>query len=347
MPRKRIGAWLPPNLYRADGRFRYKGAKWESWYMPEAEAIAEATRRNALREGASPNTVYKVIERYRERLAREGHADTTLREKNRILKIYQDKIGDVDWKFVDRQVLRAKWASLKGPHAWGKHRLVWVGLYRFAIAEGGYCDFNEAEAALPPTAAELERITARHTVEGYEAIYEAAPEWLQIAMELAVASLQDLSTLVRAKRTDYADGIWKVRRSKTGAAIAITVPAASRLGKALQRAQTFPVFGSYLIRREPARRKRARSREEFTQVRGTFLSQEFARIRKASKAYEGMPDEQLPDWKALRSFGVHLYEEAGYSTEYIQALCAHKSPKMTEHYADGYGERYASAEAGL
>lgn len=312
--------------------------------MTEPVAIAEAIRRNALRTN-NPNNVFNVIERYRQRLQKLGHAATTLAEKERILGIYKKKIGEFDWKFVDRAALRAKWSQLK-PHAWQKHRSVWVDLYRFAIAEG-ICDQNEAEMALPPTAAELERITDRHTDAGYKAIYDAAPEWLQIAMELAVSSLQDLSTLVAARRTDpVVGGVWRVTRGKTKAHIEIKVPEGSRLAKAVTRAQTFPVFGTYLIRREPERRKRSRSRDEFTQVLGAFLSHEFTRVRDEAEAYD-MPPEKQPTWHGLRSYGSHLYELAGYSTEYIQALMGHESPKMTEHYQDGYGVKYESAEAGL
>jgi len=343
VPRKRVGAWLPPNLYRAEGRFRYKAARWESWRMTEPEAIAEAIRRNALREDSSPNTVYRVIERFKVRLLKAGNAETTLSEKLRILRWYQSRIGDTDWRFIDRSVLRAKWQSM-GPHAWAKHRSLWVDLFRFAIAEG-ICDQNEAEMALPPTGAELERVKGRHTQEGYDAIYKAAPEWLQIAMELAVSSLQDRSTLVVAKRSDVAGGVWKVTRGKTDAHLAITIPPGSRLAVAVQRALAFPVVGSYLIRRTPERRSHAL--DEFTQVRDELLSKAFAAARLKAEAYADVPIKQRPSFHGLRSFGSDLYRKAGYPIEYVNALMAHESIAMTEYYQSGYEVEYRKVEAGL
>lgn len=344
MSRKRVGSDLPPNLYRPSDRagFRYRGEEWETWKFPESEAIAEAIRRNALR-GNNPNSVYRVIERYKARLDRRGHAETTLDEKLRILNWYQDALGQFDWRGMTRLALRTRWEKLK-PHAWAKHRTLWVDLFRFAIAEG-ICNLNEAEMALPPTSAELERIRHRHTVDGYNTIYAAASEWLQIAMELATASLQDRSTLVRAKRVDVAGGRWVLTRSKTDAHLAIRIPPGSRLAAAVQRALAHPVVGNYLVRRPPQRRSQAL--DEFTQVRGNLLSKAFAGAREKAGAYADLAIEQRPAFRDLRAFGSWLYLEAGYPIEYVQALMAHESKKTTAMYQAEHGIQYIEVEAGL
>lgn len=344
MPRNRgaDSAHLPPNLYRrADRRgFRYKGESWEYWPLAEADAIRAAIARNATRTN-NPNSIYRVIERFKVWLGSNGHAASTMREKLRILNWYARTFGQFPFADMTRKVLLAHWQTI-GPHAWAKHRSLWIDLYRFAISEG-VCESNEAEKALPPQLGD--RVTGRHTQAGYDAIYAAAPEWLQIAMELAVSSLQDRSTLVVTKKTDIVGNVWKATRGKTGAHLAIEIPMGSRLAAAVERALSQPVFGSYLIRRTPQRRSHAL--REFTQVRDELLSKEFAKAREKAKAYANVPIEQRPAFHSLRSFGADLYRQAGHSTEYVKALMAHKSIKMTEYYQSGYQVQYVKVEAGL
>jgi integrase len=52
----------------------------------------------------------------------------------------------------------------------------------------------------------------------------------------------------------------------------------------------------------------------------------------------------------LRALGSWLYEQQGFSTEYVQVLMGHASPDMTTYYQDGHEQKqvvYQHVEAGL
>lgn len=334
---------LPPNLYRRRrGRaFNYRDpvtGKWAYIAGPERAAIAEARRRNAGHGSTSSTTVGHLLEQWRE--THVQGADSTLAEADRIIARYRRAWGAQQVRTITRQALTKVWDTLT-PHAAQKHRQLWISFQRWCVARGEL-DTNEAELTLPPRIPARER--TRHTDEGYAAIYAAAPDWLQIAMELAVASLQRRGDLVRLTRDDVRDGVLYVRQAKTGTRLGIRFAPESRLGRAVRRALVAPVFGSTLVRRTPERRK-----TRTNGVTGTYLSHAFAAVRDAEgvAAYADLPAEQRPSWHDLRAYGVWSYERAGFSREYVQALAGHSTARMTAHYADGHEVTWADVEAGL
>lgn len=334
-------AHLPPNLYRRRrGRaFNYRDPTTGTWsYIagPERAAIAEARRRNAGHRGESVSSVGYLLEQWREKHV-QGAA-STLVETDRIVGRYVRAWGAHPIRTITRQALTKAWDTLQ-PHAAQKHRQLWVNFMRWCVARGEL-DVNEAELTLPPRIPE--RARQRHTDEGYQAIYDAAPEWLQIAMELAVASLQRRDDLVRMSREDVRDGVLYVRQAKTGVRLGIRFASHSRLGIAVRRALTAPVFGSTLVRRLPERRK-ARTNG----VTGGYLSKAFAAVRDQVGAYAELQPEKRPSWHDLRAYGVWSYERADFAREYVQALAGHSTARMTAHYAEGHEITWNEVEAGL
>ncbi len=81
-------------------------------------------------------------------------------------------------------------------------------------------------------------------------------------------------------------------------------------GTAIHRALYQPVLGNYLVRRPPQRRSLAL--DEFTQVRGGFLSHAFTAAREKAGAYAELPAEERPAFRDLRAFGSWLHLEAGH-----------------------------------
>jgi hypothetical protein len=76
------------------------------------------------------------------------------------------------------------------------HRGHLMLLFDYAIHEGYVENFNPAAPCLKVN---KKRVTRRHTVEGWNAIYDAAAPWLQNAMDLAILILQRRSDLVDIK----------------------------------------------------------------------------------------------------------------------------------------------------
>ena len=71
-------------------------------------------------------------------------------------------------------------------------------------------------------------------------------------------------------------------------------------------------------------------------VTDDFLTKEFAKYRDEAGAYDDMEPEERPSFHDLRALGSHLYEQAGYSEEYIMALTGHATKEMLEAYLEGH-----------
>lgn len=350
-PRNPENSGLEPNLYpHAKGGFKYRDPRtkrWEYWRVDRAEAQRRAKERNQLLPSKRADSVSRVIADYLDYLrAQTKNKPSTLAIKEDILGFYSRTFHSFSIRSITRAVLLEHWQTI-GPHGWQKHRTIWIHLLRYAVSRG-LCEENEAEKTLPP--ANLDRKRQRHTEGGYKLIYEAADEWLRIAMDLAVSSLQDRSTLCAAKRADITwsqdgSGRWLLTRSKTGANLAIKLRPGSRLEAAVRRALAHPVTGTYLIRKAPDRRRKGKL--EYTQVNPDYLSKAFAAARDESGAYADLEPEQRPAFHDLRAYGSWLYEKAGYPVQYVQALMAHGSAKMTAHYQAGHEIKYVDVEADL
>lgn len=356
-PRKRNPAnvGLEPNLYvHPRGGFRYRDPRtkrWEYWNVERGEAQRRARERNQLLPSKRRDAIDRVIADYLEYLKSEsGNRESTLEIKEDILNWYARTFRGFSLRSMTRGVLLEHWQKI-GPHGWQKHRNIWIALYAWAIS-AGLTEVNEAEMALKPTSKALKRKRERHTEEGVTAIYEAADHWLKIAIDLAVASLQDRSTLCSAKRTDVTwdrEGVgrWTLTRSKTGANLAIRIRPETKLEKAVRHALAHTVAGTFLVRRPPERKNRRL--EEFTQVTPDYLTKAFARVRDACGAYDELEPELRPAFHDLRAYGAWLYGQAGYPVQYVQALMAHGSEAMTRAYQEGHDQvvTYIDVEAEL
>lgn len=342
--RKEENSELAPGVYannpRGNWRVKDQTGKWR--YFPkgkydEAESFANFVSNLKLK----PDLVATLIDQYLAELPkRTQNKSGTIYNKTKILERWKKNIGHHSVFDVDTEALQKIFDKMT-PAAYQNHRKVWVQFGKWLVAKG-FWPANHVEGTLAISAP---RQKHRHTDEGYQAIYDAAPEWLQIAMELAVSSLQDRGVLCELTSDSIRSGRIRLTRAKTGAHLAIEYAAGSRLDQAVKAAQASFVAGDTLIRRIPQRR---RPGPGWSVVNPTYLSQTFAKVRDKSGAYDEIPKELRPDFRSLRSYGAHLYREAGYSESYVQALMAHSDAKMTAYYAeDGYDPRYVNVRADL
>lgn len=357
--RKPENEGLPKYLYRHAKKPGYR--LWnplagEFTYLPDAkytkrQAVGEAESMLAQVKSGRADTLAVVIPKYLKYLKKGNNKPGTLAVKRSILMWYARHLGKFRVSAITRTVLQEHWETI-GNHGWQKHRSIWRSFLQWCDVHN-YVSGNEAEHTLPPP--KLERATERHTGAGIAKIRAKSDPWLQVAIDVAVFSLQDRSTLCKAKRSDVTKtdkGLrWDVVRPKTDAALTIHAPRGSKLHNALDAALNLPVTGSYLIRRSPKRRVKITPDSELTewsQILPDFLGKAFAAARKASDAYPDFTAEQMPGFHQLRAWGSHLYRQAGYPIEYVQALMAHESKEMTADYQDGHGviER-ETVEAGL
>lgn len=367
-PRKRLpkNKGLEPNLYpNAKGGttyFRYRHPVTKEWFpmgVDKAAAQAAARQLNArLMDGqdlvgsvmgTANQTMSKLIDRFRkEHLPTKKLAAGTL-------KIFEYRLGRIERDLGKDQVQSfdvEKCATYLDDNferdAYVKHRGALVELFRFAIMKGLYRGDNPAEVTYAKSDYGKER--QRLTVQQYQKIHEAAPEWLRCAMELSLITLQGRNEICGARFVDLSDGIWRVVRQKTEknewAHLEIEVTPA--IEAVIQRARRSGVVSPFIIHRKPERKIKSEEKEHWTQVLPDLLSKTFKEVRDSAGLFDKMKPRERPTFHEIRALGAWLYEKQGFDRAgYVQQLMAHADEKMTEHYQSGHEKKWIRVRAEL
>ncbi|MGM0703842.1 MAG: tyrosine-type recombinase/integrase [Pseudomonadota bacterium] len=228
--------------------------------------------------------------------------------------------------------------------AYVQYRAVLSQVCQYAQTKG-WLESNPVEPTRSSNQYQKQR--RRLTVEQFQAIHALAPEWMQVAMELALLCLFGRAEVINARFDDVRDGrLHYVRqktkeRSKTAyVAIALTPP----IEELIKRARALPPMSPYIVHHQPGRMRRSASKEHWTQLSGDQLSKEFARLREQVPSIARLPDKAKPTFHEIRALGSRLHERAGTDVAAIQVLMGHADPEMTEVYLDGHDIRWQQAQ---
>lgn len=187
------------------------------------------------------------------------------------------------------------------------------------------------------------------TMAQFKALHAAAPIWMQIAMELALITLQGRWEICHMRFDQVKDGSLYVVREKTKdhdwsrLQIGIT----PQLQTVIQRARQSGIASPYLVHRRPQRVKPNQETDHWSQLAPNTFTAEFRKLRDGLPMFSSISREQRPTFHEIRALGSHLYEKAGFSRDYVQKLMAHGDEKMTEHYQSGHEVRWLAVQAGL
>lgn len=234
-----------------------------------------------------------------------------------------------------------------------KHKQVLEPLFRFAASRGYETQnpmINIEKRKVP------KRKRARHTWAGHLAIYNAAPEWLQRAILIALYSLQRRSDLIAINIREHINiesrtiRVLQQKSRNYDKPVFIDIGMGEELFGVVTAAIKSDVPCPYLIHYRPERIKddaRAAKPHPFA-VTAEYLSKAYSKVRDAVGVYNHLPVLERPGIHSLRALGIWLYTKAGYSDEYIMALAGHATEKMKAHYTEGH-ERAAPVKvsAGL
>lgn len=196
--------------------------------------------------------------------------------------------------------------------------------------EEGWMDHNPAQATRRP-AVVVQR--GRLTLESFQKIRARAAEvaeWLPLAIDLAVCTGADRSTLAALERKAVGADSLTIRRSKTGAALEI--PLRLRLDvlgldlSELLRHRTGVVSRYVLHHVAVWGNAPAGSR-----IHPDRISHAFTEARKLA----GIPDDGAPTFHELRSLAKRLYDAQGNVD--TKALLGHSTDKMAALYANTRG----------
>lgn len=379
-PRRRSaqGSSLPPNTYRnpSGGHVYYRWenpatrqkvslgrdleaakARAEQLNAELASTFGSLTRREMNVRGGDLNCAIVLDRWWDEFVPRQDWSPRYLDEMRILKSRYARLWGKYKFLGITRTVLQAHWAKI-GPHAWQRHRQFWIHVFQFARSQWRQIETNEAEMTLRAPAADMKRKRQRHTLEGYEAIRKAAPRDLQVAMDLALYSLQRREDLVRLTRNDVIRDqepwVLQVSPSKSarrGVHLRLKAPRGSKLRAALEAALALPaelgVMSPALLAHKPIRRTHGAGKTSVYQWSAQSLTKAFAAARDASGAYNELPSDEQPTLHQLRALGSWLYREAGYPEDHVQAILGHASVAMTEAYQSDHSVAWQDVEAGL
>lgn len=357
-PRKRSSKNkdLPDNLYESRGYYRYRHPltkKEHPMGTDRRRAIQAANKLNlrlvppqdlvadVLRSGVG--TVADAVRRYREeRQSFEGLEPSTLKLENYRLNAIEKGLGHLPCPDLTIKAC-AEWLDGFVGNAYTKHRGTLIKVTRFAMAKGLFADVdrNPAEGTLtnPRTAEEKKRKPL--TRAGYDDIYAIAPDWFQVAMDVALITLQRRGDLVKARYTDIEGDTLTVIQNKTkkhGHRAFLKIQIGETLGRVIQRSRQIRPVCPFIIHRMPERKRGGRNLEHFAQITPDYLSKTFGRLRDSLPQYQAMHPDERPTFHEIRGLGGKLYLDAGYGDDYVNLLMGHTSQRMTDQYTDQHQE---------
>jgi len=376
--RRRVNQFLPPNLYRtSNGYYQYRDkrtGKYHSLGKDKAKAIRQAQTLNAIiepqleaqathiletaiREESSVTrvrrsasiTVKKLIDEYIEkRVPQKNWSKGSLNNYLGYFNRYQREFGREPVSKITVRFLSDWMEDNLTDSAYVQHRVRLNDIFAYA-ASRGYCKDNQAALLLVKKQGKSKR--RRLTVQQFWAIHAKAPQWMQIAMEIGLITLQrgvDIRAMKYDHIKEYPDGSQRIEvaqqktRDRSEAAfLAIRVTPA--LQESIARSRD-GIKSPFIVHHRFTRH--AKDKEHWTQVLKKYFTDTFLEARAATGLFDGVPDEELPGFHQIRALGIHLYEKR-HGKDYAQALAGHEDPKMTELYAAGHEVSYTPVDADL
>ncbi|RDH44653.1 integrase [Zooshikella ganghwensis] len=360
-PRKKRG--LCPNLYESNGLFRYRHPVNKTWHAlgrDKQEAVRAARELNSILIPSTQQlinsilaigekTIADIIDAFKADIVPNKELmPRSAQELEYRLNRLESDLGDMSIRSLSvEQVASYLDLSFKGD-AYKQHRSVLSQLCQFAIVKGWLVENPVAPTLSTRQSQRIRKQRQRITWEAYQAIYQHAEEWLQIAMDLAIITLQRRSDLLRLKFSDIKDGRLYLVQSKTekhGDCARLAIGLGPSLKKVIKRARCTGINSPLLIHKQPQRILTGQG--HWSAVKPDYLSRSFSKARDASGIYENISKEILPTFHELRSLGGLLYEQQGWSKAQVRQLMGHTSDKMTEHYLKGHDTRWTQVDADL
>lgn len=244
--------------------------------------------------------------------------------------------------------------------AYNNHNKALNHFYKFAISKGAIkLDQNWPMIVLKRKEKKIRRDLS---MEHFNILYKAAPEFMQIAMDTALVLLQGRHEVVSIKLDDYDKDTNKLRiiRKKTqkfGKAAYLEITPGESFREIWTRSSTSMVASPFLVHRlmKSHHAGHRKGKEHHTQVLPGFISKAFNDMAKITGVFKDWPQEEWPTFHEIRGLGGRIYKdtlmENGYTEDdaekYVQALMAHTTIKTTRIYIGGRTEEWSVCEAGM
>ncbi len=349
--RKEGNAGFPDNLYQNGNSFQYRNpqsGKVSSMGTDKAAAFMAARKLNAIlikktdlvRKvlGEKSETWVHLVQRYiKERQASEGKKASTVREENYRLTHISDALGHIALESTTQRLISDWLSDNFTANPYTKHRGTLIKVMAFGIAKGMFADgtTNLAESTLPER--EGDKVRQVLTFEHYGAIHEAADDWLKVAMDYGLITLQRNSDNVNARYSDIHDDELRVIQAKTerhGERAFLRIKIGTDLANVITASRKVQPVCPFIIHRIPDRKIPFEGQEHWAQVRNQFLTKAFNRARDKTGLFNDYGKGEAPTYHEIRVLGGAMYLRQGYSKEYVNLLMGHTTQRMTDQYTD-------------
>ena len=329
-PTKKGGGWyvarkieykdLPKNLYFDGSRFRYRNPQTgeRTWFPIETtkhEAVEASIHLNAklappislvARVMGTPNFSEFSGEWLKRQSTKSKSTRTQAKYTERALsKAFAGPITAVSLKNISDHL------SKQTVHMQRHHRAALVEIYRIALARGA------VEDNLPERTERIKNITKKRprlTMEQYQTTHSQAPEWLQIAMDFALYSLQRQGDILKLKYEDIECGYIHLIQEKTKSPVKIAI--GLKLQEVVSRSKRTDIHSRFIVH------KRNRNFPMKTHIAKSVLQEGWR------QAVKGIADP-YPTFHEIRSLGITMYRDQGLDP---QALAGHATERMTDNY---------------
>ncbi|WP_420590318.1 phage integrase Arm DNA-binding domain-containing protein [Bacterioplanoides sp.] len=356
---------LPDNLYSVGGSspyYRYKHpitGKMHGMGKNRKEAVAAAKKLNQILVKTN-NLVESVLNDYEYSVARcvglyREERQPQLEMKPSTVKLENYRLDAIVEHLGART---AETVSVKDcsdflrnfqRNAYTKHRATLIKVLAYAESQG-WVSKNTAKSTLPlPTAQEKkQRLPLKK--EWFDLIYAASPTWLQIAMNIALITLQRRGDLLVMKYSDIKEGYLYIIQQKTekhGSRAYLKIEIGQALQGEIDRSKTEkPEHYPFMLHRYPKRRIPFKGQKHYGQISEDRLSKSFAKVRDSLDEFKNMPKAMRPTFHEIRGLGGALYLEQGFEKEYVNLLMGHTTQQMTNEYTDQH-RTWTNCEANL
>lgn len=230
-----------------------------------------------------------------------------------------------------------------------KRRNEFIRLFDYAISRG-YLPHNYGNPArVTEYQGEPPAQRMRLGYADFQAIYQEAPDWLQILMDTMLHTTLRPGDALRLKLDQFYDGYLHTQVRKSLKYLRIELDVNEQL--IIKRARQTGIASPFVIHRMPIRKGKKRlaaERSHPTQVMLDQASREFSKIRDRLKICSHVETKKRPSLVEIRSLGLWLYGEMNDRDQLeTQALAAHTSEEMTEYYQDDRRVNFVTVRAGL
>ncbi|EKE79069.1 tyrosine-type recombinase/integrase [Idiomarina xiamenensis] len=213
------------------------------------------------------------------------------------------------------------------------------------------CDMSAMDsnpAALKKVKPKEAKVRQRLTLEQYQKILKAAPNWLNIAMRLA---LQTTHAVLEVSRIKYRDCTWfdkpdvstglivygvlRIHRQKvaTKEASRVAIPITPALKSIIDDSRD-NLLSPYVVHRlKTDGNPVAKGLTHETQLTTRLISSTFSQLRDELGVCDHIPFSARPTFHEIRALAIHLYTKQGVDP---QARAAHTDSKSTKIYQSGH-----------